>query len=437
MSLASGLGMYLIRLILENFLSVGLDERWVLSYPPEVRGASFSRISPLSIFGIFERLPIPQVQLICSIFGLLIMGATIILILGRRYRDGFDEVNEKIRPTLKKAYHALKVFIENLRIELVELIQDEEYLIFFYKTCLYLVPIIVILILGWWLLGFIINWLVNIFAWVGSSFIVIADLTAYSITWIGIAQPAVGWLVLGCLSGGVLGLIQALKRINQYSYLPKVYKIAVAIALILVLTACLNWRLKPDTNPFQKIVVQEDFKSPSNWDIDGSRAIMKDGGLFHQESNQNSWLLSVWDGHTFKDVDFSVDTLKINSPDDIAFGIFAHYGNENSSISSGDFYYLLITGNGKFAMGKYLASNKWENKVGWQKSTAIKRGNERNRLRIVCNKQKVIGWINDQRVGMFEDDSYNLGQIGVISGRGNGDAVAVYFDNVLAKEKPE
>ncbi len=47
------------------------------------------------------------------------------------------------------------------------------------------------------------------------------------------------------------------------------------------------------------------------------------------------------------------------------------------------------------------------------------------------------GWINNQNVGMFEDGSYTSGLIGVISARGDSDAVAVYFDNVLAKEKPE
>ena len=48
-----------------------------------------------------------------------------------------------------------------------------------------------------------------------------------------------------------------------------------------------------------------------------------------------------------------------------------------------------------------------------------------------------MGWINNQRIGKFEDNSYTSGQIGVISGRGEGDAVAVYFDDVVVKEKSE
>ncbi len=111
--------------------------------------------------------------------------------------------------------------------------------------------------------------------------------------------------------------------------------------------------------------------------------------------------------------------------------------NNQSSIS-GNFYYLLIKGNGNFAMGKHSESQGWDNKVNWEKSIAIKQGNNQwNQLRIVCNGKNVIGWINNQRVGKFEDKSYTSGQIGVISGRGEGDAVAVYFDDVVVKEKPE
>lgn len=38
---------------------------------------------------------------------------------------------------------------------------------------------------------------------------------------------------------------------------------------------------------------------------------------------------------------------------------------------------------------------------------------------------------------MFEDESFTSGQIGVISERGNGTPIAVYFDKILVKEKPE
>jgi hypothetical protein len=99
------------------------------------------------------------------------------------------------------------------------------------------------------------------------------------------------------------------------------------------------------------------------------------------------------------------------------------------------FYYLLIRANGEFAMGKLMEDINWEEKIKWQKSTAIKQGINANKLRIVCDGNKVIGWINKQRVGMFEDESYTSGQIGFISVPRSKVAVPIYFDNLILKTK--
>ncbi|MEH1886918.1 family 16 glycoside hydrolase [Nostoc sp.] len=131
------------------------------------------------------------------------------------------------------------------------------------------------------------------------------------------------------------------------------------------------------------------------------------------------------------------DAKKDNGTDYSGFGIVARTSDNNKSNKGVKFYYLLIKGNGEFAMGKRIASNKWEHKVGWQYSTSIKQGNNLNRLRIVCDGTRVIGWINDQRVGMFEDDAYTSGNFGVILLQGSDDGIAVYFDNILVKTKQE
>lgn len=213
--------------------------------------------------------------------------------------------------------------------------------------------------------------------------------------------------------------------------LSKVFKNTVTLALILSLNACANGSLKLDIdNNFPKLVLQEYFTSPSKtWGLPPGTA-MKDGGLFRKEPTKKTLRSSLWYGHNFKDVDFSSNVSKISGPDDVEFGIIARYQN-------GNFYYLLIKGEGQVAMGKYSESKGWEDKVAWQNSTAIKPRKNHNRLRIVCNGKNIIGWVNDRKVGEFEDSSYTSGQIGVTSARGNGEAVAVYFDNVLAKEKPK
>jgi hypothetical protein len=82
--------------------------------------------------------------------------------------------------------------------------------------------------------------LIIIFAWIGSSFIVIIDLTAHPLRIFNVKNPVCAWFILGYSIGGVLGLIQALKLIKQYSYLSKVYKISLIITLILFLVGYLT-----------------------------------------------------------------------------------------------------------------------------------------------------------------------------------------------------
>ncbi|MEH2125520.1 family 16 glycoside hydrolase [Nostoc sp.] len=280
---------------------------------------------------------------------------------------------------------------------------------------------------------------INLLAWLGSSFLLITDLITYPLKALGIEQAAIGWLVLGCFVGGAIGLIQSLKRIEQYSYLGKVYLIAIILPSLLFITGLITANFQQNIDFFPNVVLVDDFKYPSKkWNKDALLSI-KNGGLFHPGNKSDNLKLSIWGdkNQRFRDLDFSVDTKKVNGTDDSGFGIVARTSDISKSSVRHNFYYLLIKGNGEFSMGKLIGSNKWEDKVGWQHSTSIKQGNNINRLRIVCNGKKVIGWINSQRVGIFEDDSYASGKIGVISLQSSDDGAAVYFDNVFIKTKPE
>jgi len=85
-------------------------------------------------------------------------------------------------------------------------------------------------------------------------------------------------------------------------------------------------------------------------------------------------------------------------------------------------------------MGRH-DQDRWIHRVGWQKDDVVKKGSRRNRLRIVVKDDLVIGFINGQRVGSFQDDAYRSGRVAVFSMRGLGAKVGVYFDNVLIKER--
>jgi len=285
-----------------------------------------------------------------------------------------------------------------------------------------------LLLLFIWLIGTILFWLVNVFASIGTTFIILIDCLANPFTVIGVKTPAIGWLLLGLLLGGTLGLIQGLQRTGRSSQLYKVYLATLTIVLILQAAAYSKWQSQFDLTAFQKVVLQEDFTSPKDWALTKG-AVIKDGGLFQFQPNVNWVGWSSWEGKTFSDVDFSADVVKVNGPDNVFFGILARVsGNINPN-----FYYLRIDGKGSFVMGKYY-QNEWHDRVGSKEADILNRGNSKNKLRLVCKGNLITGFINDKLVGRFRDTSYSSGKIAVQSARGEENAVAVYFDNVLVKE---
>ncbi len=372
---AIGIVMLLARTILNNHLAVGLDDAWLLSYPPEVSRASyltgFFPFSPLTILGI------PDIQLTCATFGILLF-LLIVLI----FRSYLKFLQEKIILLITPFLNLINKSRENNQSNYS---WDNEWYYnynqrYYPRITRLLLIIVVSLILFLWLGIFIINLLINIFAWFGSSFIIIVDLITYPLKIIGLQQPSIGWSIVGFLMGGFMGLILSLRHLKQYSYLSKVHKMAMIISIILLLTGLITFKFKLNTDFFPKIILTDNFQYPSkNWNKDIS-AIFKNGGLFHPPTKNEKLQLSIWSdkNQIIKNLDFSSDVTKINGNNDSEFGIVAQTLNKNKSSLEDKFYYLLIKGNGEFAMGKLLTSNKWEHKVGWQYSTSIKPGNNLN-----------------------------------------------------------
>jgi hypothetical protein len=288
-----------------------------------------------------------------------------------------------------------------------------------------------LLLLFVWSIGTIIFWLVNIFASIGTTVILLIDSLANIFTGIGVQNPAIGWLLLGLLFGGTLGLTQGLKHTGRSSDIYKVYLVAMAVFFMLQTVAYSKWQSQFDLRTFQNVVVQETFTSPKNWRLTEG-AVIKDGGLFQIQPKGSDFGWSSWEGKILSDVDFSAEVVKVNGPDNLYFGLLARVKEgENPS-----FYYLKINGDGYFVMGKY-SSLSWDDRVDAEGSGIINIGNSKNRLRLICKDNLIMGFINDKMVGIFRDTSYKLGTIAVQSSRGEESGVAVYFDNVLVKEKSQ
>ncbi|QLE59669.1 AAA-like domain-containing protein [Nostoc sp. TCL26-01] len=75
----------------------------------------------------------------------------------------------------------------------------------------------------------------------------IIDLIAYSFTLISVKQPAWGWSLLGVLIGGILGIFQALKTTNQYSFIPKITFVGFITIITLAVAGYLATNFIKDT----------------------------------------------------------------------------------------------------------------------------------------------------------------------------------------------
>lgn len=188
-----------------------------------------------------------------------------------------------------------------------------------------------------------------------------------------------------------------------------------------------------DTTAFTRVVLQEDFKNPNidDWFLNKGAEI-KDEALFQLVPDKNTFRWSTWkknDDYYLKDVDFSSEVIKVNGSDDEKFGLVARVKERN-------FYYLVIYGKGYVEFGKN-EDGHWIKEVIQinNTNTIIHKGNSKNRLRIVCNGKKIIGYVNDKIIGSFEDSSRYYGNVGFISSAGETEGIAVQFDNVLVKVK--
>lgn len=187
--------------------------------------------------------------------------------------------------------------------------------------------------------------------------------------------------------------------------------------------------LKFDTKEFQKVAFNNNFQTPQKWML-SSGASIGSNKLNHVHSQTKTEYVSLLKNQQFEDVDISNEVTMTNSSPDLSVGIAARVSGEKNQ----NFYYLRIQPDGSFAMGKHT-NDTWEDKVAWRKNSAIALGGKVNRLRMVCKDNLIIGFINDKKVGSFEDPDNISGKVALISHQEKGSNSGVNFSNVLIKER--
>jgi len=182
-----------------------------------------------------------------------------------------------------------------------------------------------------------------------------------------------------------------------------------------------------------KTILDESFiKLSSFWSPISQFAKFEDRSLFQQVSKPNWGEWSVLNTnsslHNVQKTDYCLNVKKVDGPKNCLYGILTTV-QEPKFLNC---YYLLITSNGLFSLGKHSRKN-WQHYINRKKHSSIKQGDSLNRLRIVTEGNLITGFINGQEVGSFRDNStpYKSTNIGVYStSNEQGNGVAVYFNKI-------
>ena len=178
-------------------------------------------------------------------------------------------------------------------------------------------------------------------------------------------------------------------------------------------------------------IFQDDFSGKSGgWDSltdEYGTTDYSDGKYLISVAGSNSFLFSTPGALSdSKDVRIEVDILK---SDDIQhdMGIICRYQD------SGNFYYLVVSSDGYFAIGKF--KNGTEQLIGAKdmqqdKAGVINTGAADNHLRGDCVGNTLTLYANGSRLFQVKDSDFSKGNVGLIAGSYDDTPISVYFDNL-------
>lgn len=148
-----------------------------------------------------------------------------------------------------------------------------------------------------------------------------------------------------------------------------------------------------------------------------------DGGLAIEIKvlDRTAWTVT---GQEFSDAVISVDATPIGGPDDNSYGLVLRHVDDRN------FYRFEISSDGYFAVQVPQENLGWEFLVDWTESQAIKRGQETNHLKVICDGTEMTFYANDVELAQVEDDRYAKGDVGLIAGTFyNEPGTHILFDN--------
>jgi len=181
------------------------------------------------------------------------------------------------------------------------------------------------------------------------------------------------------------------------------------------------------------VLSQDDFSDPdSGWEIgdyDTGSVGYKDGAYFVISASDGDTMWGVAN-QSFDDVIIEVDATQVSAPanNNNDYGVVCREQGDGSG------YYLLISGDGYYAIAKKAEGEDFEWLVDWTKSDVIRQGEATNHIRVVCDDSTLVLFVNGRRLATAEDDAFSRGDIALTTTTYEDEPTEVHFDNLVVRQ---
>jgi hypothetical protein len=165
-------------------------------------------------------------------------------------------------------------------------------------------------------------------------------------------------------------------------------------------------------------LIEDDFSNSDTWGTgaDDQHSVKYSNGALQMSVNKD--LYFVWstpNGEDYENIHIEATAYDHSADPAAAFGIICNLQITDTS------YYFAITGNGKYAIGKYtfagdtLLTNDGE----WGDSNLIKSGADSYRLGADCGSNGTLTlFVDGQQVDSASDTAYSSGNVGLFAWSG-------------------
>jgi hypothetical protein len=196
------------------------------------------------------------------------------------------------------------------------------------------------------------------------------------------------------------------------------------IVLVLAALAC-----GTPSKSSSAVLLEDDFSSTSTgWEVGSwpGGSVGYKSGAYSVVSNGGGDTMWGVANSSFSDVVINVDTQQVSAPanDNNGYGVVCREQGD------GNGYYLLISGDGGYAIVK-AQNDRFVPLVEWTRTDAVKQGNASNHIEATCNGTTLTLVVNGTRVATVEDSTYSKGDIALtVTSYEDGEPSEVLFDNV-------